>query len=703
MAISRRSFLQAATASAAASTFPVAGRAALREHSAGKPNVVIIFSDDQGYGDLGCYGSEFPTPHIDGIAESGVRFTDFYSAGPVCTPSRFSLMTGSYPSRSLHGLDGVIMPESDYHLDPCETTIARRFQQHGYKTGLFGKWHLGHASEGHRPHNHGFDTFSGFLGGCIDYWRHTYGILGPDWFVDNQPAAEEGYATDLITNHAINFIDSRSRDQAPFFLMLGYNAPHYGKTDPGDIPDNTLVVHSYAGNHNTLQAPAEYLDRFAHLGDERRRYYAAMVANMDDNIGRFLERLATNGQLGNTILWFISDNGATTEYGGSNGPLRDEKASVYEGGIRVPAMVSWPGKLPAGSLCPTPLAALDLVPTLATLTGYSLAGGRPIDGIDTSGVLLNDDPIERDLFWDYKDGQAFRRGKWKLCQDQLFDLSTDAKEQNDLSSRHSAMYDELRQAFADTRQLMALYPTECRTCGSIDDGELIGEVVAVGSSLCYQLDTVSVGTALYTDRDYTFAAPLPDGIAGLPFVRTANDDKYNTAPRLLELRVERPVTLYLLIDSQGDGRAAWMRGFERTDLRIETSAPFSYQVFRRDYQAGEIVLGGNMDRGNTGAKNNYLVAALETTVTRGRVRRPGPQAVPLHLALNRTRKELYLRLRDTNASCRADIISPTGKLIDTVRLENGAGRWGCRGVSAGFYVVRARLRGGWFTRRIYLQ
>jgi hypothetical protein len=424
---------------------------------------------------------------------------------------------------------------------------------------------------------------------------------------------------------------------------------------------------------------------------------------MDDNIGRFLERLATNGQLGNTILWFISDNGATTEYGGSNGPLRDEKASVYEGGIRVPAMVSWPGKLPASSLCPTPLAALDLVPTLATLTGYSLAGGRPIDGIDASGVLLNDDPIERDLFWDYKDGQAFRRGKWKLCQDQLFDLSTDAKEQNDLSSRHSAMYDELRQAFADTRQLMALYPTECRTCGSIDDGELIGEVVAVGSSLCYQLDTVSVGTALYTDRDYTFAAPLPDGIAGLPFVRTANDDKYNTAPRLLELRVERPVTLYLLIDSQGDGRAAWMRGFERTDLRIETSAPYSYQVFRRDYQAGEIVLGGNMDRGNTGAKNNYLVAALETTVTRGRVRRPGPQAVPLHLALNRTRKELYLRLRDTNASCRADIISPTGKVIDTVRLENGAGRWGYRGVSAGFYVVRARLRGGWFTRRIYLQ
>ena len=421
-----------------------------------RPNIIIIYADDLGYGDLSSYGGDIPTPNIDRIGQTGIRFTDFYVSAPVCTPSRYSLLTGSYPQRSRHDLDKVIMPGDKNHFAEDEVTLAELLKAQGYQTAITGKWHLGSAQPAYLPMHQGFDLFSGHKAGCIDYFHHVYGGIGNFWFVNGESAEEEGYSTDLITDHAINFVESAKGESNPFFLYIPYNAPHFGKTDPDNVPEVTASLFEGEYNNykimNSLQAPEEYAERFAHVEDPYRRLYSAMVASLDDNVGRLWEKLEKENLLENTIIWFVSDNGGYSEtyYGhASNGPLRGEKATLWEGGIRVPAMVCWRGSIEPNQVVDQPVCNIDIVPTTAAISGFSNSLTKlPIDGVDISSVLFDKATVERDIFWRYKDETALRRGNWKLRNaSELYDLSSDIGEENNVASENPGKLKELKQAF----------------------------------------------------------------------------------------------------------------------------------------------------------------------------------------------------------------------------------------------------------------
>ncbi len=427
-----------------------------------KPNIVIIYVDDLGYGDLSCYGGDIPTPNIDQIARDGIRFTDFYVSAPVCTPSRYSLLTGCYPNRSEHGLDGVLFPYDTGHLDESETTIAEVLKSNGYHTALIGKWHLGLAEKEYLPENHGFDLFTGHTHGCIDYFHHGYGGLDSEgWYINNEKRSEEGYATDLITNHAIRYIEERAdgesgQTQQPFFLYLLYNAPHFGKSDANNLPPGTLVLNNYTlNNHelaNTLQVPDAWLQRFDDIKDQPKRYYSAMVSYLDSCIGSFTGALIESGLYDNTMIWFISDNGGYVEgfnIHGSNGPLKGEKGILEEGGIRVTAMVSWKDRIEAGQVRSQALCNIDLFPTICKIAICEIPEDVvAMDGIDISSVLFDNAAIERELFWKFKKQTAIRSGKWKLfIGNELYDLESDIGEQNNLAGKYPEKVKELSDVY----------------------------------------------------------------------------------------------------------------------------------------------------------------------------------------------------------------------------------------------------------------
>ena len=420
------------------------------------PNIVIIYADDLGYGDLSSYGGDIPTPNIDRIGQQGIRFTDFYVSAPVCTPSRFSLLTGRYPQRSQHDLTKALMPLDKNYLDPSETTLAEYLKEKGYVTALFGKWHLGAKDENDSPMRHGFDTFTGFKPGCIDYFTHVYGSLGANWFVDGKPAQESGYSTELITRHATEFLDETKGKSAPFFLYLPYNAPHFGKTDPDDVRDHTVALNvtKYEGYPimNSLQAPPVYMQKFASISDPYRRTYAAMVASLDDQVGVLLDKLEKDNLLKNTMIWFISDNGGYSEtyYGhASNGGLRGEKATLWEGGIRVPALVMWKGRIRPGQTVDSPVCNVDILPTLASIIGFK-DQLRPefVDGLDLSNLLFKGKKLSRSLFWKYSNQTALRRNDWKLVNGQeLYNLHDDRNETTDLSASHPRLVRRLKKEY----------------------------------------------------------------------------------------------------------------------------------------------------------------------------------------------------------------------------------------------------------------
>jgi arylsulfatase A-like enzyme len=417
------------------------------------PNILLIYVDDLGYGDLSCYGGDIPTPNIDSLAQQGIRFTSFYSSAPACTPSRYSLLTGCYPHRSLHGLDKVYMPGDEMHLDPRETTLAELLKSEGYSTAVFGKWHLGKKSKDYFPIHNGFEQFCGFAGGCVDYYRHSYGPLEKDWYINNEFLEEGGYATELITNHTLTYLKKQSALKNPFFAYLSYSAPHYGKTDVEDVPENTLNLKQteYQGHQvmNTLQAPKEYLDKFAHIESPQRQYYMAMVASLDDQVGRVLKLLDESGNRDNTMIWFISDNGGYSEsyfQHADNGDLRGEKATVYEGGIRIPAMVSWKNRIKSGQINEQVIINMDIVPTLAKILGFSDKLKKiPVDGWDISATLFQNEAVpSRPLYWTWANKNATRFGKWKLVHnEELYDLENDLSETTNLATQHPDIVQKL--------------------------------------------------------------------------------------------------------------------------------------------------------------------------------------------------------------------------------------------------------------------
>lgn len=410
---------------------------AVAQHSS-PPNIVLIFSDDQGVNDVGCYGSEIPTPNIDRIAQQGVKFTSWYSASSICTPSRYGLLTGRNPVRSRDQLLSALMFLSDAErgLRDDEQTIAEVLHDEcGYTTALIGKWHLGHGQSAFLPVNHGFNIFKGHTGGCIDYFTMTYGIQH-DWYEGSTHVPKNGYATELITDEAVEFLKSQQNVQNPFFLYLPYNAPHFGK---GWNPSRNETV-------NIMQAQAKDLQRVEFITDKIRREFAAMVVSLDDGVGRVTRALDDFGLAENTLLIFLTDHGGDPVYGGSNKPLRGDKATLFEGGLKVPCVMRFPGKIKPGTTSSAVTSSLDLFPTFAGLGGAD-AGKQQLDGRDLTSHLFLKTPVpSRELFWQTGQHAELNRGTWTALrrgnhkylrlpdgQEYLFDLAADPCEQDNLA------------------------------------------------------------------------------------------------------------------------------------------------------------------------------------------------------------------------------------------------------------------------------
>ena len=422
-----------------------------------KPNVIIILTDDQGYGDLSCMGAtDFSTPHIDALAQNGIRFTSMYSASPVCSPSRAAVLTGRYPGNA--GVRAILAGHRRASgLTPAVPTIASALKELGYATGIMGKWHLGLKDEC-RPGANGFDEFSGFLAGCVDYYSHIFywgmadGNTNPThdlWENDREVYANGEYMTQRITRTGADFI-RRHRDE-PFFLYVAYNAPHY-----------------------PMHAPEAYMQRFAHLPEDRR-LMAAMISAVDDGVGELTAALEECGLTENTLIYFQSDNGPSREsrnwldgtedpyYGGSAGAFSGHKFSLFEGGIRVPAILSWKGTLSKRTV-DAPHIATDIFPTVLELCGGAPEAYR-LDGVSLKPLLFGQgEALHEYLFWEMEGQTAVRKGRYKLVLNGrleesegprapvfLANLETDPAEKHNLAEELPELCAELTRAAMEWR------------------------------------------------------------------------------------------------------------------------------------------------------------------------------------------------------------------------------------------------------------
>ncbi|MBC7924137.1 MAG: sulfatase-like hydrolase/transferase, partial [Bryobacteraceae bacterium] len=371
-----------------------------------RPNFIVIVTDDQGVGDVGCYGDPDPrTPHLDRLAQSGVRFTQWYSNAPVCSASRAAILTGKYPGRT--GVQGALTSEPTWDvagLRADEKTLPSLLRPLGYRTAAIGKWHLGSAAHS-RPLAQGFDEFFGWYSGWLDAYSHRYYQLGRppgkifhDLWKDSAEVFEEpAYMTELLGREARSFV-SRQASNQPFLLYLAFGAPHY-----------------------SMMAPASYLNRFPKTMHRDRRTHLAMVAAVDDVIGSLLDQVKQQGIEQDTVVFFQADNGATREVrassygtpdtGGSNGRYRGSKLGLFDGGMHVPAILRAPG-LQAGQVWDRPTLSMDLLPTLMAMAGGSAPAD--IDGHDIRPVLRGERPEHEAMFWNHDKQRAVRTGDWKL-------------------------------------------------------------------------------------------------------------------------------------------------------------------------------------------------------------------------------------------------------------------------------------------------
>lgn len=395
--------------------------------SMSQPNIILIMADDLGYGELSCYGSTIVnTPNLDLLASQGIKFTDFHSNGPVCSPTRAALMTGKYQQRT--GVEGVITAKShrEVGLSLEEITLAEALKNEGYACGMYGKWHLGYGEE-YNPIHQGFDTFTGFVSGNVDYHTHVDQEGYLDWWKENKIDNEEGYTTDLITDYGVNFIKKNNSNKTgkPFFLYLSQEAPHAPIQGRNDEPVR-------------LEGSGKMVRKVTK--EEEPPIYKEMIEVMDEGIGKVMQTVKEGGLSENTIIVFCSDNGAAGKRG-DNGVLRAAKASVYEGGHRVPGIISYPGKIKAGKVNTTPIMTMDFLPTFIDFSGGNLSIEN-IDGVNLKNMLLKDEALpQRDLFWSFANRRAVRSGKWKFVShlkksgriNELYNLENDLSEKVDLA------------------------------------------------------------------------------------------------------------------------------------------------------------------------------------------------------------------------------------------------------------------------------
>ena len=400
--------------------------------SSQKPNIVHIVADDLGWKDVGFNGcTDIKTPNLDKLTATGAKLSQFY-VQPMCTPTRAALMTGRYPFR--YGLQTIVIPTAaNYGLDTSEYLMPQCLKDAGYKTAIIGKWHLGHADRKYWPKQRGFDYQYGAMIGELDYFTHDeHGVL--DWFRDNQPVHEKGYTTDLLGDDAVKYINAQD-EKTPFYLYLTFNAPH-----------------------TPYQAPQEYIDRYKEIQDPTRRTYAGMVACLDDNVGKVVAALDKKGLRENTLILFHSDNGGTTNkmFTGQmadvsklklpcdNGPYRDGKGSLFDGGTLVCACANWPGHIKAQTVKGL-IHAVDIYPTFAKLAGASTQKCKPLDGVDMWDTIAENKPSPRTEFiYNVEPFRgAVRQGDWKLIwrtvlpsSVDLYNLAEDPYEKNNAAAAH---------------------------------------------------------------------------------------------------------------------------------------------------------------------------------------------------------------------------------------------------------------------------
>ncbi|WP_372650306.1 sulfatase [Draconibacterium sp.] len=398
-----------------------------------RPNIILIVADDLGYADLSCYGSKtINTPNLDKLAAEGIRFTDFHSNGPVCSPTRAALLTGKYQQRV--GIDGVVTAKHDRHkgLAPNEKTFAETFKEAGYVTGMFGKWHVGYETK-FNPINQGFDEYIGFVSGNVDYHSHVDQEGYEDWWTGDKLVKEEGYSTDLITRHSVDFI--KRHKEEPFLLYIPHEAPHGPFQGRNSKPQRK--VREQEGADFIINPPEE----------NRAEIYKEMVEVMDEGIGVVLNTLKELNLDKNTFVFFCSDNGGTSRCG-DNGKLRGYKASLWEGGHRVTAIAWYPGVIAPNQINDETLLTMDLYPTLAEMIGAEIP--QNIDGVSIKNHLLKgEDMPKRDLFWGYAGRAAMRRGDWKLmlskpdAEPMLYNLKSDLEETNNVANENRELVKEM--------------------------------------------------------------------------------------------------------------------------------------------------------------------------------------------------------------------------------------------------------------------
>lgn len=404
-----------------------------------KPNIVILLADDMGYADAGFQGcKDVPTPSLDALAKTGVRCTSGYVSCPYCSPTRAGLLTGRYQTRFGHEFNPGAQAV-DFGLPLSETTMADRLKGAGYATGLVGKWHLGDAARFH-PQKRGFTEYYGFLGGAHPYFPG----MGAPIFRGTDVAMENDYLTDAFAREAVGYIDRHKAE--PFFLYLAFNAVH-----------------------TPMHATDDRLKRFTTIADKQRQTYAAMLTAMDEAIGRVLDKLRAENLDEDTLVFFFSDNGGptmrgTTINGSINTPLRGSKRTTLEGGVRVPFVVRWPGRVPGGTTYSSLVIQLDILPTALAAAGAPVTRDANLHGVNLLPYLNGDErsPPHDTLYWRFGQQMAIRRGDWKLVRyDQaadggaagvatppkLYNLATDIGEANDLGAREPARVQELQAAW----------------------------------------------------------------------------------------------------------------------------------------------------------------------------------------------------------------------------------------------------------------